>query len=526
MRRFLSIALRLLISATLLVVLFHEHSLSGQVLPHLQSLLREWPWTLLGIASAGASVLISAWRWWVVLRAQVPGVSFALALKATVVSGFFTITSLGPIGADAYRVLAIRSHYPRQGMAIGASVVIDHLAGLVSMAVVFLGFGLAALKQWPAQAGEVKSLLHAFTVFLLVASVGIGLSVVSLSPGMMNWGRKRMPWLLNHPFMIKMEASFSPLWSTWRSSLLASGISVGIFFFTFFTFYCGVRAVGGSAPLLPVLLAMPVVDMAAALPISVSGLGVREKTFETLMAALCGLPEATGVAASLAGWLFNVCWGLFGGLLFILTKPAKTPSPQVSPGTPTISDLQALLEQPYGAPEVARFLDAVPLDYSKDAGAAYAALKQRGISVVLDETGGQYEETVTPSFWVSCIHLYPQGKDGYEEYDGALPGGVAFRDKMKSVLKKMGEPKKRGGGGYSDLLQKNTPAWLKYDLGNCEIHFEFDGLNRLSFASLLPQGWSPSSHLPNAFPSSQASSSQPPAANLGDHSFRPGNDLK
>ena len=79
------------------------------------------------------------------------------------------------------------------------------------------------------------------------------------------------------------------------------------------------------------MLAMPVVDMAAALPISVSGLGVREKTFETLMAALCGLPEATGVAASLAGWLFNVFWGLIGGAIFILFR-ARQPEGALIPG--------------------------------------------------------------------------------------------------------------------------------------------------------------------------------------------------
>ena len=321
MKRLLSIAVRFLISAGMLALVFRDRSLSEQMLPHLQSLWQQWPWTLAGLASVGMSVLVHAWRWWVVLRAQVPGASFGLTFKATLVSGLFNITSLGPIGTDTYRVLAIRRHFPRQGMAIGASIVIDHLAGLISMAMVYLGFGLMALKQWPGQATEVQTLLREFSVFLLISSVGIALSVISLSPSVMNWGRKRLPWLLNHPFMIKMEESFKPLWTTWRSSLLASFISLSVFFFSFFAFYCGVRAVGGQAELLPVMIAMPVVDMAAAIPISISGLGVREKTFETLMSALSGMPKSTSVAGSLAGWAFNVVWGLIGGLVFILSKP-------------------------------------------------------------------------------------------------------------------------------------------------------------------------------------------------------------
>lgn len=322
MSRFLSILLRFLISAGLLALVFRDHSLNDQMLPHLRSLGQEWQWSLAGLGSVGLSILVHAWRWWIVLRQQVPGASFGLTFRATLVSSLFNITSLGPIGTDTYRVLAIRRHFPRQGMAIGASIVIDHLTGLVSMAFVYLGFGLAALKQGPGQAEEVRGLLSGFSTFLLVSSVGIALSVISLSPAAMKWGRQYFPRLLNHPFMLKTEESFLPMWTAWRSSLFATFISVFVFFFTFFAFYCGVRAVGGQAHLLPVMIAMPVVDMAAALPISISGLGVREKTFQTLMSAFSGMPASTAVAGSLAGWMFNVFWGLIGGVVFILTKPA------------------------------------------------------------------------------------------------------------------------------------------------------------------------------------------------------------
>ena len=297
MKQIISIILRFLISAGMLVLVFRDHSLSGEMMPHLRALSREWPWTLAGLASVGMSILVHAWRWWVVLRVQVPGISFGLTFRATLVSGLFNIASLGPIGPDAYRILALRRHFPTQGMAIGASVVLDHLAGLISMAMVYLGFGLVALKQWPGQATAVQGLLRSFSIFLLISS-----------------------------FMIKMEESFKPLWTTWPSSLLASFISLSVFFFSFFAFYCGVRAVGGHADLMPVMIAMPVVDMAAAIPISVSGLGVREKTFETLMSALSGLPHSTAVAGSLAGWVFNVIWGLVGGVVFILNRPVEEPA--------------------------------------------------------------------------------------------------------------------------------------------------------------------------------------------------------
>jgi hypothetical protein len=107
-----------------------------------------------------------------------------------------------------------------------------------------------------------------------------------------------------------------------------------IFLTHFLSIYFGVLAVGGNAGLKEIFAAMPIVDAVAGLPISVSGLGVREKTFETLVHALSGVPEATAVSASLAGWLMGVIWGLLGGLLFVRggsAIPARTPAAKPEP---------------------------------------------------------------------------------------------------------------------------------------------------------------------------------------------------
>jgi hypothetical protein len=74
------------------------------------------------------------------------------------------------------------------------------------------------------------------------------------------------------------------------------------------------------------------VDTVAGLPISVSGLGVREKTFETLVHGLTGLPGATAISASLVGWLMGVVWGVFGGVLFLrggAASLAEVPDPEL-----------------------------------------------------------------------------------------------------------------------------------------------------------------------------------------------------
>jgi hypothetical protein len=71
---------------------------------------------------------------------------------------------------------------------------------------------------------------------------------------------------------------------------------------------------------------MPIVDTAASLPVSISGLGVRERTFEALLAGLANVPETIGVSASLAGWIFNLFWGVVGGVIFLRARHPATPS--------------------------------------------------------------------------------------------------------------------------------------------------------------------------------------------------------
>lgn len=333
MKKGLAIAVRVLISGALLWLLFRDHSLSSQILPHLGTMAREWRWALAGIACAGLSLGFSAWRWWVVLKPQVPVIRFGEVLEASMVAAFFNITSLGTLGGDAYRLLAIQRRHPGMAAQAGMSIIVDHLAGMFGMSLLFFGFGFAALHQWPSFAPRVQSMLGGFAVFLVVGSLLMILSILSLSPRFIAFVGRFAPRLASFPFVQKMSHTFDPLWNSWRSALVAVWISIGVILTYFLAFYCALRAVGGEAPVLPVLIAMPIVDVATALPISVSGLGVREKTFETLMSSLVALPHALSISASLAGWLFNVCWGLVGGLLFTFRRPIATEVQNAELGT-------------------------------------------------------------------------------------------------------------------------------------------------------------------------------------------------
>lgn len=326
MKKALPILLKLAVTSALLFIIFREHHFTESILPHLRALGMNWRWVLGGLAAVGVSIWLGAVRWQVLLRGQQQAVPAAEVLRVTVVSHFFNITSVGVLGGDAYRVLALMGRPEARRLPLMVSVMLDHLLGMVGMALLFLSCRFVYDDRIDALGAETQALLQGFEMFMGGSLVFILLSAISFTPRLYNWGERQWPWMLGYAPLKDFATACDALRRDWRGSVLATLLSVLLFATHFVSFHCAVHAVGGAAPLLEVMAAMPIVDTVAGLPISVSGLGVREKTFETLMHGLTGLQEATAVSASLVGWLMGVLWGLAGGVLFLCgpARPAAT----------------------------------------------------------------------------------------------------------------------------------------------------------------------------------------------------------
>lgn len=317
MKKALLILLKLGITTGLLWMIFREHHFTADILPHLRAMLIHWQWTVAGLVCVGISIWLSAVRWHVLLRGQEISLPASEVLRVTVISNFFNITSLGVVGGDAYRVLALLQRPGSRRLPLMVSIMLDHMLGMVGLGLLFLSCRFAYDEQLVPLSSEVKAILKGYEMFMAGALVMIFISAISFTPRLYQWGERQWPRMLGYAPLKNFATACDALRRDWRGSIVATLLSILLFVFHFLSFHCGIYAVGGEAPLLEVMAAMPIVDTVAGLPISVSGLGVREKTFETLIHALTGLPEATAVSASLVGWFMGVIWGLFGGLIFI-----------------------------------------------------------------------------------------------------------------------------------------------------------------------------------------------------------------
>ena len=86
------------------------------------------------------------------------------------------------------------------------------------------------------------------------------------------------------------------------AGLAVSFIMLGAYFSSY---YCGLRAVGGDTGFGTVMTAMPVIDAISGMPVSIGGVGVREKLFQVLLHDLDRVPAETAVAAGLPFLLFT-----------------------------------------------------------------------------------------------------------------------------------------------------------------------------------------------------------------------------
>ncbi|MDP4995293.1 MAG: flippase-like domain-containing protein [Akkermansiaceae bacterium] len=280
-------------------------------------------WVAVGLGFAFLSLLANALRWQFLLMAQSIRQPFSYILRLTLYGAFFNIASLGGAAGDAAKIVLLIRRVPGKKVGITMSVMVDHIVGFISSGIIFLVFtwGFGTIDSADDVAG--RGTFVAATWFQAMGIVGIVLSVLSCSPGMLKWGRKVMPKITNNRWVDMITSALDLYRTGWKFvfySLLASFVLSASFYLTFFA---GLRSLDQPVGAAEIMSVMPIVDVVTALPISVSGLGVRERTFDFLIGKLTGIPTSAAVAGSLIGFLFTLFWGLVGGLAILTARSDK-----------------------------------------------------------------------------------------------------------------------------------------------------------------------------------------------------------
>ncbi len=280
---------------------------------------------VLALGLCGLPILVGGLRWRLALRVQGLDLPLREVVRISFVAHFFNAFLLGSTGGDVVKAwyVARLTHHKRAEAAV--TVVVDRLLGTLALlvfAAVMIPLAWGATVPDPLflryRRYQAMALMVGVMAVAAALLVGIGFYSDLLSEGSA-FGRwvRRMPMGLSVARALAACRLFGRrrgfVRTTALYSLLVNLSIVG----TFLALANGLHLAIPSAVL---WFVVPAVICVAALPITPSGLGVRENLFVSMLAvgAFPAVRPGEALALSLLGYSANLAWSAVGGLVYLL----------------------------------------------------------------------------------------------------------------------------------------------------------------------------------------------------------------
>ena len=286
------------------------------------------PWLALALGLYLVVVLLSAWRWSLLLHAQRVPVPFGHLTNSYLVATFFNNFLPSNIGGD---VIRIRDSARRVGSKTLATTVIlfDRGVGLLGLVFVAASGATVAARMseaigplgpgllWAALAGVL-----AIALFLLLMPHGVGLLLGPLRALHQEWVGERITRLTSALARFREEPR----------ALVACFFGAVAVQAAFIAFYASIaHALGFRVPLAHLAILVPVSFIVQMLPVSVNGWGVREQTFVLYLTRL-GLPKESALAMSFIGAVLIMLFSTTGFAAYLSRRHHRRPEPAPTPG--------------------------------------------------------------------------------------------------------------------------------------------------------------------------------------------------
>jgi glycosyltransferase 2 family protein len=289
--------------------------LQGTPLPEIVAALREADSRLLLLAFSLhlLGLVLSAYRWRLLLRARGSDSSILFLVESTIVGMFFNNLLPSTIGGDVYRSYDSWRLGQSKSSAV-AIVFVDRFLGLL----VLMLLALLALLN----ANELTAAIPHLFVWLGLGTLGM-IAFLWLIFAPPRW-LADVAARLNLPFGAKIRQIIAAFLAfqghrhvLGRALVLSALLQVNVIIH----YYLIARSLSLPVPFLGFFLIVPLATVLTMLPISVNGIGVRENVYIFFFAAFAvSAPEAVAFAWIAYGLV--VLQGLFGGMLYALCRPA------------------------------------------------------------------------------------------------------------------------------------------------------------------------------------------------------------
>jgi uncharacterized protein (TIRG00374 family) len=319
----MKIALRVAATVALGVFLLRQLDLAtlGRTLESV-----DWRWWFAGLAVSLAVQCFAGLRWARLARPlgfEHSTASFVLRFFEGMFFSLCLPTSIGGDFVKAYR-LADTSH---GRLLAGCTVIADRLTGLSALGVL-AGTTIAGRAfQLPLAATiALGTVLLAAMAWAFMLAVGVLDRLIDLVPASRHSTREFLSRLLPYKQRPRLMAR-----AVGYSMVVQMGGVVAVSFVS--------RGLGLKVPLDVWFYTVPLVALATVLPLSISGVGIREGGLVVLLKPY-GVSSEQAVAVGLLWFLTTIVGGLLGGLIFLLdasrhaTSAVETASPDAAEPAP------------------------------------------------------------------------------------------------------------------------------------------------------------------------------------------------
>ena len=308
-------------------------------------------WRLIRAAQAGplalaafwyvAFIIVSSWRWQVLLRAR--GLRFGVFYLARVftISLFFSKLLPTSIGGDVMRI-AYTAPKDRTADAFSATL-LDRLMGFTSLmflaVVVAIGLFATSAQSRALELAVFGVTFHGPGILILLCA-GLALLVLVTLALFSDTGHRLSNRMFGRIRLLRLGERLDKAYEAvkqyrnHRVALMLSFIAgMGVQATLSFAWFSVARAIGGTVPLIYYFVFIPLLNIVVNIP-TIGGLGVREWAFVLFFtpAWLSGhLGQELALASALLFLALDLVFALAGGVLFAVTRRSSGDSPR--PGT-------------------------------------------------------------------------------------------------------------------------------------------------------------------------------------------------
>lgn len=281
----------------------------------------DWHWVVAGVAVFLLTSMLATVRWKVLLAVQDIHMSWVRTWQLFMIGAFFNLFMLGSTGGDVVKMFLTMRETKQHKAAALLSVFMDRVIGM--LALIFLSLVLLYVRYDVLSHTQGSAVLLNTLLMLLAASMVIivGMFVVSA----LGWVHHLPQWTPLRGRLVEISAACHLYAKGWRQTFWAFLVSFPLFALFFTTFYCGARAFTDQLGLIDIYAVLPIVAVITAIPVSVSGIGLREQLFVSLLAPF-GIEAPIAVLISVTGFVINMIGSLLGGLVFLFYRSSDLES--------------------------------------------------------------------------------------------------------------------------------------------------------------------------------------------------------